>query len=98
MTPAEINAKKSRLTFRDLLRFMPEGLGALVVVIWAPVYGVALIRKGLLLPALSLAAGLCVIGVLGYFGFRRYSKVLAYLAILCALGLWFAINSWVGES
>jgi hypothetical protein len=96
MTPSEIDTRKPHLKFRDLLGFMPEGLGAIVVAVWAPIYGVALIRKGFLLPALGLAVGLCVIAFMAFRGFRRHSKVVVYLAILGALGLWFAINSWVG--
>jgi|SRR5581483_4316474 len=96
MTPMKGNGRQGRLTVRDVLLFMPEGLGAAVVMVYAPIYGAALIRRGLVFPALSLAVGFCVIAFLAYRGFRRHSKTLVYLAILAALGLWFAINYWAG--
>ena len=96
MTPNENNSRQGRFTIRDLLFFMPEGLGAVVVAIWAPVFGVDLVRRGLLLPALSLAVGFCVVAFIAYRGFRRHSKAHVYVAILAALGLWLLINWWVG--
>lgn len=91
------NAPQDRLGIRDLLCFMPELLGAVVVVIGAPFYCVDLVHRGLMLPAFYLAIGWGVVAVLAYRGFCRRSKVLIYLAILVALGIGLSIHYWVGK-
>ena len=87
--------KSERQETPDFWRFFPEGLIAAFLVLIAPFWGIAMIVKGQVFPAIVWVGGTGFLAYQAYMLYRRGWKFAAHIAVLAILCLAWVVDSWV---